>query len=381
MATDLLKLLAPFEAVCAKPYEAAKAAAESGRKVAGVMCSYAPQELIHAAGFVPVRILGREGGTPQADNLIQAYACSFARSTLDCALAGEFDFLDLVVFSHTCDTMQNLADLWRRNRPGVPVVIVSPPTRMDGPEAETYFRKELDRVRALLEEATEPIPEGKLQDSVKLYAWHQTLMRRLYTLRRQHPTALSGRQMMAVVTSSFLMPREDHVERLTALLNALETPHAAVPADAPKVFVTGSVCQSLSFIEAIEEAGCIVVDDDLCIGARSFVMPDINESEPMDAMVQMYMARPPCPAFHKTDFDPGRHVLEGAQRAQADGVVFLTTKFCDPIAFDLPHIMKTLEAAGMPSLLLEIEQNLPVPEQLRTRAAAFVETLPAGDGQ
>jgi benzoyl-CoA reductase/2-hydroxyglutaryl-CoA dehydratase subunit BcrC/BadD/HgdB len=42
---------------------------------------------------------------------------------------------------------------------------------------------------------------------------------------------------------------------------------------------------------------------------------------------------------------------------------------------------KTLEGAGMPVLLLEIEQHLPVPEQLRTRAAAFVETLPAGGAQ
>lgn len=381
MATDMQRLLEPFETVCADPYGAAKAAAASGRKIAGVMCSYSPQELFHAAGYVPVRILAKEGGTPYADNLIQAYACSFAKSTLDRAMAGDLDFLNMVVFSHTCDTMQNLADLWRRNRPQVPVIIVSPPTRMDGSDAEIYFRKELERVRGLIEEVEGPIPEGKLQDSVKLHAWHQTLMRRLYTLRRQHPTRLSGRQMMAVVTSSFLMPREEHVERLTALLNELETPHAGVQADCPKIFVAGSVCQSLSYIEAIENAGCLVVDDDLCMGARSFVLPDINESEPMDAIVRMYMSRPPCPAFHKTDFDPGVHVLESARRAQADGVVFLTTKFCDPIAFDLPHMTKTLEGAGMPVLLLEIEQHLPVPEQLRTRAAAFVETLPAGGAQ
>ncbi|HNT89341.1 MAG TPA: 2-hydroxyacyl-CoA dehydratase family protein, partial [Candidatus Hydrogenedentes bacterium] len=87
--------------------------------------------------------------------------------------------------------------------------------------------------------------------------------------------------------------------------------------------------------------------------------------------------RRPCPAFHAPGFDPGRHLVEKARTARADGVVFLLTKFCDPWFFDYPHVNQALEDAGIPTLLVEVEQHLPVPEQFRTRIQAFFEMLAA----
>ena len=124
---DITRLMAPFESVASDYYAYAKTAAVQGRKVAGYMCSYAPQELLYAAGYLPLRILGREGDTNRADELLQAFSCSFARSVLDSALEGEWPFLDLVMFSHTCDTMQNVADLWRAHTPQTEVLIASVP--------------------------------------------------------------------------------------------------------------------------------------------------------------------------------------------------------------------------------------------------------------
>lgn len=364
-----------FDAVCTDFYAPAREAAAAGRKVAGFLCSYAPQELVHAAGYLPVRVLGRMGGTPRADELLQAFACSFARSSFDAALAGEFAFLDLVVFSHTCDTMQNVADLWRRNRPDQEVLIVSLPTHTKGGPARTYFRKELERVRTRIEKIAGPISDDALRGSIALYQRQRELVQQLYAIRRECPECITGRQLLSVVVSSMLMPKEAHLELLEAFVASLDGAGSSAGSDKPRIFVAGSVCQNVGFIHALEESGCLVVDDDLCMGSRSFCLPEAPAGDLMDALTDMYLGRRPCPAFHAPGFDPGAHLVERARAARADGVVFLLTKFCDPWYFDYPHVSHSLENAGIPSLLIEVEQNLPVPAQFHTRAQAFLEML------
>ena len=372
MALDELKY---FQDLCADPYRSAREAAASGRKVAGYMCSYSPQELLHAAGYFPVRVIGRLGATPKADALMQSFICSFARSAFDAGLSGELDFLDLALFAHTCDTMQNLADLWQGSCPHMKTVITALPNAQGTPAAEQYLRIELGRVRAAIEEAAGPISDEKLRASLELYERHREKMKALYALRRRYPKAITGTEMMAVVLSSFLVPREEHLKALDSLMEAIEKASPQGTASAPGVVVGGSVCQATDFIAAIEAAGCVVVDDDLCMGTRSYLLPQIASGDAMDALTQAYLGRKPCPAIHKPGFDPAAEMLDRVKQSKADGVVFLITKFCDPFMFDHPHVNDALEKAGIPALMLEIEQNLPVPEQVRTRMEAFVEVL------
>ena len=371
--------LTVFEDICVDRYKTAREMA-GGRKIAGYMCSYAPQELLHAAGYVPVRVMGRLQATPRADALMQSFICSFARSTFDAGLSGEFDFLDIMLFAHTCDTMQNLADLWQGNCPRMKTIITSLPNLHSGAAAFTYFRKELDRVRSCIEEVSGPISDAALLESIRLYDRHRDMMKAIHALRCDHPDLMTGAQMMAVLLSSFLIPREDHLTLVSDLYEKLKDISPAPSLGRPRVVVGGSVCQITDFIAAIEAAGCIVADDDLCMGTRSYLLPQSGGEDPMDMLAQTYLARNPCPAIYKPDFDPAVLMLERVRKINADGVVFLITKFCDPFAFDYPHVNEQLEKAGIPSLMLEIEQHLPVPEQLRTRVEAFVEVLQARKG-
>jgi len=68
-------------------------------------------------------------------------------------------------------------------------------------------------------------------------------------------------------------------------------------------------------------------------------------------------------------------MIEHVRQVKADGVVFLITKFCDPFGFDYPHVNSKIEEAGIPSLMLEVEQHQTVSEQVRTRMEAFVEMM------
>ncbi len=375
MQEKVSEILRRFDAVAADPQAPARAAAAAGRPVLGYFCSYVPQELYYAAGWLPVRIFGREGDTTRADGILQPYACSFSRSALDAGLSGELDHLAGVAFAHTCDTLQNVADLWRARRPEKPVHIFSLPNRLDGPAAHRYFRAELERVRAEIEAISGPVPDGRLADVVRMHMLHQAAMRAFYALRRAKPGCVTGTQALRLVTASFLMDRAEHLALMTELNEALAAMDAPPPPSLPRVLVSGSMCRDGGFVEMVESSGLLAVDDDLCVGSRSFALPDAVDDDPLDVIIRNYLARRPCPAFHKDGFDPGARLLEQVRAARAAGVVFLLTSFCDPMGFDYPPMRRALDDAGVPSLAVTIEQHRPVPEQARTRLAAFAEML------
>src|SRR5512145_2094089 len=92
--------------------------AETGRKIVGTVCSYAPEEIILAAGAHPVRLFGSGQKIRLAEAHLQSYCCSLVRGVLEDALADRLAFLDGIVFPHTCDSIQRLSDIWRLNVPG-----------------------------------------------------------------------------------------------------------------------------------------------------------------------------------------------------------------------------------------------------------------------
>ena len=86
-----------------------------GRKAIGYMPVYVPRELIHAAGMLPVGILG--GGDQleviQGDAYYQSYICRIPRSTIELGLTGRLDCLDGMLFPSICDVIRNLSGMWQ----------------------------------------------------------------------------------------------------------------------------------------------------------------------------------------------------------------------------------------------------------------------------
>jgi benzoyl-CoA reductase subunit C len=85
--------------------------AGENRKVIGHMPVYVPREMIHAAGMLPVGILG--GGDQldviHGDAYYQSYICRIPRSTIELSVTGRLDCLDGMLFPSTCDVIRNLS--------------------------------------------------------------------------------------------------------------------------------------------------------------------------------------------------------------------------------------------------------------------------------
>lgn len=359
-----------------------------GHRAMGYFCTYTPEEIIHAAGFVPLRI--RSGGEPpsRADAHLQSYTCALCRSGLDQALRGGLSFLRGVVFPHTCDTIQALTDIWRMSFPDLYVETVVQPVNLSSPSTRPYLIAELQRFRRSLEELVgQEISDQAIRASIELYNEKRRLLARLHHLRDR----LTAPELFAATGAGFIMPVEEYNPLLAELVELLAEQEANVPPSlsgrgrgrvnpckpgfkGPRLILVGAVLDDPTILNIVEQLGARIVGDDLCTGSRYFAQPVEADGDPISALADRYLHRLPCPAKYHPDHQPGQHLLKLVNETQAEGVVFVLQKFCDPHAFDYAIVKEKLDAAAVPHLRLEME-HAPALDQWRTRLQAFLEVV------
>src|SRR5512143_1652363 len=123
--------------------------AAPGRRVVAYMPIYVPRELMHAAGMLPLGILGA-GETLEVihgDAYYQSYICRIPRSTLELGITGKLDFVDGFLFPSICDVIRNLSGIWKLRFPDVYVRYFDVPQNyVDGIGGE-YYVNELQELR------------------------------------------------------------------------------------------------------------------------------------------------------------------------------------------------------------------------------------------
>lgn len=60
---------------------------------------------------------------------------------------------------------------------------------------------------------------------------------------------------------------------------------------------------------------------------------------------------------------------------KADGILFVLTKFCDPEEYDYVPVKRMTDAAGIPMLQIEIDQQMTNFAQAESAVQAFTEML------
>ncbi|MGD9056720.1 MAG: 2-hydroxyacyl-CoA dehydratase family protein [Desulfobacterales bacterium] len=350
--------------------------ARTQSKIIGYFCSYAPEEIIWAAGALPYRILGGGRTMSQADAHLQVYSCSLVRGALDDALTGRLDFLDGTVFPHTCDSIQRLSDIWRLNAGFDVHLDLVLPVKLNTRSAEQYMFSVINKFRTDLEAGLGvSITERDLKKAIVTFNQIRSDLRRLYTLRSQHPAPISSSDLHAIVKASMVMDRDELCERLAEICERLDSHQAESRAAKIPLVLTGGICNMPDFYQHIEDAGGTVVGDDFCTGSRYFEGTMEVQDDPLHAIAQRYYSRINCPAKHRDCFSRGDHLVKIVENTRARGVIFVLLKFCDPHAFDFPYLKEFLQRAGIPSMLVEIEEQQIATEQLKTRLEVFIELL------
>ena len=364
-----------FRNAAGNPHEYGRRLKNQGANVLGYFCSYTPEEIIHAAGVHPMRLFGAQGDTGIADAHLQAYCCSLVRGALSDVLSGTLDYLDGAVFPHTCDSIQRLSDIWSLNTGFRFFADVVLPVKLTTESSRTYLEDVLRKFRHELEKGFGiTISDDDLRASLRRYNRIRATLKGLFEQYARNASPLSASDLNTIVRGSMVLDRQETEENLS-ILSAQCRGSAPSRGSGKRVMLVGSVCEHPDIYELIERAGGHVVWDDLCTGSRYFEGTCSEDGDPIAAIAERYFERVICPAKHSSVTARGENLVRLSGQYQVQGVIFLQLKFCDPHSFDYPYLKETLDRAGFPNMILEIEAQLPPEGQLLTRFETFIHML------
>jgi benzoyl-CoA reductase subunit C len=341
---------------------------------------WAPVEVIHAAGMLPLSLLG--GGTSveltHADARFQSFVCSIAKSTLELGFQGRLAGVDGLVFSNICDVARNLGSIYRRNFPDTLVEYLHLPQNSTSAAVVPYLAAELRRLAGSIEAAFGlKITEPALEDAIAAYDALRARVRALYALRIAEPQQLGTTELYTVLRAATVMPVAEATAALQVLLEALAARETR-PRDRLRVVVEGAFCEQppLGLLEILEEAGCYVVEDDLLLGWRWYTADVGGDGDPFERLAAAYVDRAvPSSTRHESREHRSAGLIEKVRRARADAVVFMPAKFCEPALFDYVLMKQGLERAGIPHMLVEFEEKQWTFERTRNEIETFVESM------
>lgn len=353
-------------------------------RVMATMCSYAPEEILVAANTLGYRLLGTGSSIVRADAHLQSYSCSLVRGVLEEALANRLDFIDGIVFPHTCDSIQRLSDIWRMNvRDGFHMDLVLP--------VDLTTSASLDYMTVIMETFAQDLAQQlgieithkDLERAVLTCNKIRKAVMEVYALRNRVPEAISGSDIHAMVKAGMVMDRNEFLRLVTDLADEVARDFIDKPGAKNKtsgffgkrIIFSGGLCNMPDLFQIIEGAGGRVVMDDLCTGTRFFEGQVGTDNNIFRAIAQRYHGRIVCPSKHSGIRARGEALVKMVKDSRADGVMFFCLKFCDPFGFDYPYIKQLLDEIQVPSMLFELEDALLVDGQFQTRCEAFMEML------
>src|SRR4030042_3862465 len=166
---SLSEVLKEVETIASVGYREIGSYLPKGWQPIGFFCPYVPEELIYAAGGHPFRLMG----TPIKISHVQAhlppYCCHLVKSSLESLLQEELHFLKGIVFTHSCDSMLGLSDIWALQKPSPIHFNLMIPSHFDSQQSGVYLKAEIERFKAFLDSHIGKITPQNLKASIQLF--------------------------------------------------------------------------------------------------------------------------------------------------------------------------------------------------------------------
>lgn len=346
--------------------------AETGKGAVGVMPYYAPEEIIHAAGFLPMGIWGGQRSISKARAYFPPFACSIMQSVMEMSLEGMYNDLKAVLFSVPCDTLKNFSQKWKGTSP---VIVFTHPQNRKLDCSNAFLVEEFKLIREKLEKILETeISDEAINNSIKVYNENRQVMREFSDLVAEYPQIIDPTKRHAVMTSRHFMEKSKH----TAMVKELMAEIKALPVEpwtGKKVILTGITAEPNELLEIFKENGLAVVADDLAQESRQFRLDVPEGTDPLLRLAKWWQDFDGCSLATNPKKPRGQMLIDMVKKYKADAVVVCMMKFCDPEEFDYPVYNTEFEEAGVKSLYIEIDQEATAFEQVKTRVQSFSEMM------
>ena len=361
--------------------------AEPGRKVIGYMPYYVPREIIHAAGALPLGILG--GGDQleviHGDAYYQSYICRIPRSTIELGVTGRLDFVDGMLFPSICDVIRNLSGMWQLMFPGMGSRYVDLPQNFDDDVGGVFYQGELNDIREWLAGITgRPITDEAIRASIAVFNESRRLVRELYALRADEPWNVPSSELYLLMRAGLTLPVEDHIALMREYLASVHEQQRPIK-DNSRVVVSGAFCEQppLNLIKSIELSGCYIVDDDFMLINRWEKSAIAIDGDPIANLAHAFLhdSNSTPPKYEPDLAKKGLYLVDSVRRNRAEGVIFAMASFCDPALLDRPMLQDVLKQHGVPQIAFKYAENSGQMQPIREQAGTFSDSIKLWSGE
>lgn len=348
--------------------------AETGKGAVGIMPIYAPEEMVHATGYLPMGIWGAQGKTiSKARTYLPPFACSIMQQVMELQCEGAYDDLAAVLFSVPCDTLKCLSQKWKGTSP---VIVFTHPQNRGLEAANKFLVKEYELVKAQLEHYLGvTITNAALERSISIYNENRQVMREFVKVAADYPQVIDAVSRHAVFKARQFMLKEKHTELVKELIAEVKA-MPVQPWTGKKVIVAGILLEPNELLDIFNEFGLAIVDDDLAQESRQIRVDVLDGEEgPLYRMAKAWQQMYGCSVATDTKKGRGKMLMNKMAQTGADAVIIAQMKFCDPEEWDYPVMYREFEERGVKNLMIEVDQEVTSFEQVKTRLQSFVEMM------
>jgi benzoyl-CoA reductase/2-hydroxyglutaryl-CoA dehydratase subunit BcrC/BadD/HgdB len=378
---------------------------EAGRPAIGIFYSHTPFELLLAHGFTPTLLRTDPSIQGAFEASLQTFACSFARNMFSQREQGRFPILAGLVFpGNTCDSLQNLGDIWRIRFPEDRVFRLSFPVVPHGDSSVNFLSEELRLLSERLESVLgQSFSMDEYSYGLQLMSKFREVAQYLYVARLLNPSLVSLSDMASLVRGFLSAPSElalnrlseveeytfDMMEKMGLLPLAKKVRSAflggqftdiVIPEELarPRVAIIGGMTEPEAIATIVNSVSglsdSVLVLDLLSFGFKTVFTHDPEGDDVFEAMAKSVLSAPREPT--QEDLTSRRNYVKSVLQALSiDGLVICEQSFCDPDEFEAPSLERVCREIGIPVVRLPLDSELSDLSRLGVRIQSFLETL------
>jgi len=359
-------------------FEYASARHDAGQPVVGIMCEYAPRELIMAAGAIPVCLCGGSADTiPAAEEHLPSTLCPLIKSTYGYHVQKSNPFLemaDLIVAETTCDGKKKMFELIAESRP---TYVMELPQKEDDPDAMEHWVSELRKFKQELESRFDvEVTDEKIRDAVDVMNRERGVRRELAALMKADAPPLTGRELLEF-KSSISGIAADYGQYEEALKLYAKKKGCPTMSSRVRVLMTGVpiVHGAERVLEIVEDHGGLVVCMENCTGLKPILDDvDVTAADPLRALAEKYY-RIPCSVKTRNE-SRVESLRKLAEEYRPQCVIELIWQACLTYDIESVRIKRVAEEElGVPYLRIETDYSPSDSARIAVRVEALFETV------
>ncbi|MCE5329148.1 2-hydroxyacyl-CoA dehydratase family protein, partial [bacterium] len=317
------------------------------KKTAGYTCSYIPDEIITAAGFIPNRISGNKQSN-LADKYFPINFCPYVKAVWE-EVHHSNDF-DALILATSCDGIRRLGDYISHYEKNMPYFMLNIPRKSDKASID-FFAINLKKLWGFLCS----INNSKENETEKIIAASDKIMQKKVLLKELTKLYEFGTNDLINTSDYFGMINFSLNSEIAGFIDYLKTYIEKIKSSVYfnknensdyskqlRIMVIGNYINDIDFWTIFDNLNTRIICSDLCITYRYFdIKPQENEFEYhhikdiFKELSSRYLLKPAC--FRMTGMSEKlNRIKQQLNDNKIDGVIFTSLKFCDNTLYSFP---------------------------------------------